>query len=62
MSLIGCHYLTSQSKATYYGQRGGFDCTLNVLHDTVKRLKEGGNTNTLVADIEQYIDDIKGVE
>ena len=37
-------------------------CTLNVLHDTMKRLKEGDNTNTLVADIEQYIDDIKGVE
>ena len=37
-------------------------CTLNVLHDTVKRLKEGDNTNILVADIEQYIDDIKGVE
>ena len=36
-------------------------CTLNVLHDTVKRLKEGGNTNTLVADIEQYIDDMKSL-
>ena len=43
-------------------EKDSHECTLNVLHDTMKRLKEGDNTNALIKDIEQYLDDVKGVE